>query len=104
MRDFTSPPPLAAGGSGEGALPRTNCPLPPSPSHRGRGGFLGSSLVVLMLAAGFAAQAQPAPNWKQMTSKQLATACHASDPAQRGTCLGYVTGVYDLQFAPTPPR
>jgi|KBSMisStandDraft_5_1062788.scaffolds.fasta_scaffold2380620_1 Rap1a immunity proteins len=50
--------------------------------------------------------AQPAtnPNWKQMTSKQLAAACHASDPAQHATCIGYVAGIYDLQFAPTPPR
>ena len=39
-----------------------------------------------------------------MTSKQLATACHASDAAQHAVCVGYVSGVYDLQFAPTPPR
>jgi Rap1a immunity proteins len=48
--------------------------------------------------------AQPAPGWKQMTSKQLAAACHASDPAQHAGCVGYVYGIYDLQFAPTPPR
>jgi hypothetical protein len=50
------------------------------------------------------AAAQPAPGWHVMTSRQLATACHASDPAQHASCIGYVTGVYDLQFAPTPPR
>jgi hypothetical protein len=51
-----------------------------------------------------AATAQPATGWKQMTAKQLATACHASDPAQHAGCVGYVAGIYDLQFAPTPPR
>ena len=50
------------------------------------------------------AHTQPAPGWKQMTSRQLAAACHATDPAQHAGCVGYVYGVYDLQFAPTPPR
>ena len=50
------------------------------------------------------AHAQPVTGWKQMTSRQLATACHASDPAQHAVCVGYVAGIYDLQFAPTPPR
>jgi len=39
-----------------------------------------------------------------MTAKQLATACHSPDAAQHATCTGYVSGIYDLQFAPTPPR
>jgi len=51
-----------------------------------------------------AAHAQPVSGWKQMTSKQLATACHASDAAQHAACVGYVSGIYDLQFAPAPPR
>jgi len=62
-----------------------------------------ASLIALAMA-GSVAYGQPVPGWKQMTSKQLAAACHASDPGQRGTCLGYVAGIYDLQFAPTPPR
>jgi hypothetical protein len=50
-------------------------------------------------------RAQPAQQgWKQLTSKQLAAACHSSEPAQHGLCIGYVSGIYDLQFAPTPPR
>ena len=61
-----------------------------------------SLLLAMIMGAAHAQQAQPA--WKQMTSKQLATACHASDPAQHSGCVGYVYGVYDLQFAPTPPR
>jgi hypothetical protein len=63
---------------------------------------------VLVAAAAFAltfaAHAQTTPGWKLMTAKQLATACHSSDAAQHATCMGYVSGIYDLQFAPTPPR
>ena len=68
--------------------------------------FSSSWRLALLLAMTMgAAHAQPAqPAWKQMTSKQLATACHASEPAQHSGCVGYVYGVYDLQFAPTPPR
>ena len=28
----------------------------------------------------------------------------SADPAQHAMCVGYVSGIYDLQFAPTPPR
>src|SRR5689334_2937144 len=68
-----------------------------------------STRVVLLLAALALlltprANAQPAQGWKQMSSRQLATACHSAEAAQRGLCLGYVSGIYDLQFAPTPPR
>ena len=48
--------------------------------------------------------AQPAQGWKQLTAKELATKCHSSDAAQHASCVGYVQGIYDLQFAPTPPR
>ena len=59
--------------------------------------------VSLLLTA--RADAQPAQQgWKPMTSRQLAAACHSAEPAQHGLCLGYVAGIYDLQFAPTPPR
>ena len=39
-----------------------------------------------------------------MTAKQLATECHSSDAAHHSVCVGYVSGIYDLQFAPAPPR
>jgi hypothetical protein len=48
--------------------------------------------------------AQPAPGWKQLTVKELATKCHSSDAGQHASCVGYVEGIYDLQFAPNPPR
>src|SRR5579883_2940934 len=74
-----------------------------SPRKRGPGLWLLAFAGMTWVA--WTAHAQPAPQgWKQMTSKQLATACHANDPTQHGTCLGYVAGIYDLQFAPTPPR
>jgi hypothetical protein len=60
-------------------------------------------VLAVVFAAG-PAHAQPAQGWTQLTSKQLAAACHASDAAQHAKCVGYVTGIYDLQFAPTPPR
>ena len=61
--------------------------------------------VITAVMAGGNARAQPAQQgWKQLTSKQLAAACHASEPAHHGLCIGYVSGIYDLQFAPTPPR
>ncbi len=49
--------------------------------------------------------AVPGPRfaWTQMTGQELAAACHASDPAKRATCLGYITAIYDLQFQPMPP-
>jgi hypothetical protein len=84
-------------------------PLPPTPSRKGRGSFIAIFValvvvgVALVLAAG-APHAQPAPGWKPMTAKQLATACHSADAAQHAMCVGYVSGIYDLQFAPTPPR
>jgi hypothetical protein len=55
-------------------------------------------------ATTFPAAAQPAAGWKPMTAKQLAATCHATDAAQHADCVGYVSGIYDLQFAPTPPR
>ena len=64
--------------------------------------------VITLAVIGFAMPAahaqQPTPGWKQMTAKQLATACHSADAAQHANCVGYISGIYDLQFAPTPPR
>ena len=72
------------------------------PSRRGRGSLYAiAALAALPVAA---AHAQPAPGWHIMTARQLAAACHAGDPAQHANCVGYVSGVYDLQFAPTSPR
>ena len=65
---------------------------------------LPGAALLATTALGGAAYAQTASAWKQMSAKQLATACHASDPAQHASCLGYVAGIYDLQFAPAPPR
>jgi hypothetical protein len=56
------------------------------------------------VALAIPAASQPAPGWKLMTAKQLAAACHSSDAAQHATCVGYVSGIYDLQFAPSLPR
>ena len=73
-------------------------------SSKGRG-RIGTLAVLAVSVVGLSqADAQPVPGWKQMTSKQLAAACHATDPAQHAGCVGYVYGVYDLQFAPTAPR
>jgi len=67
--------------------------------------FLPLLVAALTAILAMPAQAQPAaPGWKQMTAKELAADCHSSDAAHRATCVGYVSGIYDLQFAPTPPR
>jgi len=68
-------------------------------------GLVGGAIFACLGSfAAVSAQAQPATGWHPMSAKQLAAACHASDPAQHASCVGYVTGIYDLQFAPTPPR
>jgi Rap1a immunity proteins len=65
---------------------------------------MGMTVILIWSCLSVASHAQPAPGWKLMTAKQLATACHSPDAAQHATCVGYVSGIYDLQFAPTPPR
>ena len=45
----------------------------------------------------------PAHAWTAVSSQDLAAACHSSEPAKRAFCLGYVSGIYDLQFALNPP-
>jgi hypothetical protein len=43
-------------------------------------------------------------DWTPLSAKDLATLCHASgDPSKHAQCLGYVSGIYDLQFAPKVP-
>jgi Rap1a immunity proteins len=44
------------------------------------------------------------PGWTQRSSHELAADCHSTDAARRQFCVGYVTGIYDLQFAPNPPN
>lgn len=71
----------------------------------GLGRWLAACAAIAAALAGTGVRAQPAQQgWKQLTSKQLAAACHSTEPAQHGLCIGYVSGIYDLQFAPTPPR
>jgi len=54
-------------------------------------------LLPLMLLAAPAAHA----DWTPMSAKDLAALCHATgDPAKHAECLGYVSGIYDIQFAP----
>ena len=62
-------------------------------------------LFAMTAVAGAHAQGTPAaPSWKQLTAKELGSKCHATDAAARAACVGYVEGIYDLQFAPAPPR
>ena len=77
----------------------------PWPCRKGALRGMGLALAATTaLAAAASARAESVPGWKQMTAKQLAAQCHASDAAPHATCVGYVSGIYDLQFAPTPPR
>ena len=64
--------------------------------------------LTLLLTANAAslspAQAQPAPGWKPLSAKDLATKCHASEPGPHAACIAYTQAIFDLQFAPAPPR
>jgi hypothetical protein len=79
-------------------------PLLPTPFRKGKGSFIIIAAAAALILATAPTRAQPAPGWKPMTARQLATACHSADAAQHATCVGYISGIYDLQFAPTPPR
>ncbi len=59
------------------------------------------SLLVLplLLVATVPARA----DWTPLSVKALATLCHATDATKHAQCLGYVSGIYDLQFAPKLP-
>jgi hypothetical protein len=74
----------------------------------GRAGGTARWQVLLVSAAAVAVSTAHAQNaasgWHPLSAKQLAGACHAADPAQHAHCVGYVSGIYDLQFAPAPPR
>ncbi len=43
-------------------------------------------------------------DWTPLSATALASMCHATgDATKRAQCLGYVTGIYDLQFTPKIP-
>jgi hypothetical protein len=60
-------------------------------------GLAGAGLLVLAAPAARA-------DWTPLAAKDLATLCHAAgDPVKHAQCLGYISGIYDLQFAPKMP-
>jgi len=59
------------------------------------------SLVVLSVLVVTAAPARA--DWTPLSAKALAVLCHATDTTKHAQCLGYVSGIYDLQFAPKLP-
>jgi hypothetical protein len=61
----------------------------------------GAALLAMTIPG---AHAQPAQGWRLLTARELAGRCHSTDAAQHASCVGYVQGIYDLQFAPSPPR
>jgi hypothetical protein len=42
-------------------------------------------------------------DWTPLSAKALAVLCHSTDATKHVQCLGYVSGIYDLQFAPKLP-
>jgi len=56
-------------------------------------------LLPLLLFAAVPARA----DWTPLSAKALAVLCHATDTTKHAQCLGYVSGIYDLQFAPKLP-
>ena len=55
-------------------------------------------LPILLLAA-----APARADWTPLSAKILATLCHATDVTKHAQCLGYVSGINDLQLAPKLP-
>ena len=60
--------------------------------------------LVALVPPALAQQPTPAAGWTQKTAKEHSDQCHSAEPAKRAACIGYITGIYDLQFAPTPPQ
>ena len=77
------------------AAASVHAPRSAVPSHAG---------PVCVNAPSAVACGQPAPGWKHDDLQAARDACHATDPPSMPVAVGYVYGVYDLQFAPTPPR
>jgi len=62
------------------------------------------SLLVLPLVPLLLLAAPPArADWTPLSVKALGALCHATDATKHAQCLGYVSGIYDLQFAPRLP-
>jgi hypothetical protein len=59
----------------------------------------GLVIVPVFLFATLPARA----DWTPASAKDLAMLCHANDAPKHAQCLGYVSGIYDLQFAPKLP-
>jgi len=62
--------------------------------------------VACLIAAAFVpARAADTPSgWQQTTAHELGERCHSADAAKHAACIGYVSAIYDLQFAQTPVR
>jgi hypothetical protein len=98
------PLPLREGLGGRGPW-LVSDPLPPTPSRKGSGSVCPAIFAaVVTLLASVAALAQPAPGWKPLSAKDLAIKCHASEPGPHAACIAYAQAIFDLQFAPAPPR
>jgi hypothetical protein len=62
--------------------------------------WVGVALLPFLLLAAAPVRA----DWNPLSAKDLAALCHATgDAAKHAQCLGYVSGIYDLQFAPRVP-
>ncbi len=59
----------------------------------------------LIGAAAVPARAAETPaGWQETTAHELGEKCHSPDAAKHAACIGYVSAIYDLQFAQTPVR
>jgi len=76
----------------------------PLPREGRRNGLLALFVAVLTLFAPITTHAQSAPGWKPLSAKDLATKCHSSEPGPHAACIAYAQAIFDLQFAPVPPR
>jgi len=62
-------------------------------------------VACLIAAASVPARAADTPSgWQQTTAHELGERCHSADAAKHAACIGYVSAIYDLQFAQTPVR
>jgi hypothetical protein len=58
------------------------------------------TLLPVLLLAAVPAQA----DWTPLSAKALSSLCHATgDATKHAQCLGYIGGIYDLQFTPKVP-
>ena len=64
------------------------------------------NLLCVMAGAGLFLFTVPAAraDWTPLSAKDLATTCHTTgDAVKHAQCLSYISGIYDLQFAPKMP-